>query len=222
MAAISCNVRDVRERVRESFRSLRKQGFIAKMDFSCCSNCAGYELVGIVEGLTEAKRKKFKGAIYFHHQRHQAFSDGHDLYINYGNVTADGVEHGLPSIEIGMALADTLRAHGLVVIWSGSADETIAVKNRVYCSVTVEMIEALRPKKNGMPVAAITPIDIFTIDVPDKAEDIRNLVRERLLAESYEAIAEEYDGRTAPLETIDAVIATSLEYVNFSDDSVAA
>lgn len=66
-----------RQMVREAFAELRRQGYTAKMNFSCCSSCAWYEL---------SEAGKADKAVFFNRQSNDAF-DGptlvRDLYLQW-------------------------------------------------------------------------------------------------------------------------------------------
>ena len=123
-----------------AFNNLRKQGFIARQNFSCCSSCAGYELASYVKELSPAKQAKVKGAITYTRQDGQdAFEDRsrrwpyhnrgpRTLLIGYGPIGVHGVgDFGLPTAEVGQALKAALEAEGLQVDWDGDPDKRIAV-----------------------------------------------------------------------------------------------
>lgn len=56
-----------REKIRQAFRELRSQGYIARMNFLCCSSCAWYE---ITEGKNEDEISK---VVFFHQQDNESF-----------------------------------------------------------------------------------------------------------------------------------------------------
>ncbi len=58
-----------REKVRQAFRELRKAGYIARMNFWCCSSCAWSDLLSD-KSEEEAKAAK---VVFFHNQDNESF-----------------------------------------------------------------------------------------------------------------------------------------------------
>lgn len=60
-----------RDRVSAAFKAIRKQGYVARMNFSCCSSCGYYELSQIV------KKRGGAGFVFWSRQVEQrAWRDG--------------------------------------------------------------------------------------------------------------------------------------------------
>lgn len=108
----------VRPAVNRAFRELRKQGLVCRMAFSCCGGCASSELYPVV------KKRKARGAVYFHRQSDASFRKGKDLYIAYGSLK--GVDKATKAIGDQLVLA--LRDEGLVVEWDGDPGQCVVVK----------------------------------------------------------------------------------------------
>jgi hypothetical protein len=53
-----------RDVLREAFKELRKHGYTARMNFSCCQSCAWYEL---------SKAGKDEKVVFWHNQDNQSF-----------------------------------------------------------------------------------------------------------------------------------------------------
>jgi hypothetical protein len=117
-----------RKKLIQAFKALRKQGFIARADYLCCSSCAGYAIAEKVSKMTKEKVAKVKGCVFWHHQDEQNFwSNGH-LYLAYGelNSTTHG-KVGLPTKEEGMIVVKELENQGLKVEWDGDSNSRIKV-----------------------------------------------------------------------------------------------
>jgi hypothetical protein len=58
---------EFKEQLNNLFKELRKAGYIAKQNFSCCTGCACYELGEYFskKGIPEGKERK---SVYYHHQ----------------------------------------------------------------------------------------------------------------------------------------------------------
>lgn len=118
----------VRKKVIEAFKLLRKKGLIARSNFSCCQNCAGYAIAGYLEELPESKRKKIKGVVYWHKQDEQSFRESGTLYLAYGDVDTKkcGVV-GLPTAEVGKIICDTFKELSIPFEWNGNGETRIKV-----------------------------------------------------------------------------------------------
>lgn len=118
-----------KNKLNAAFRSLRKEGFIARQSFSCCGSCAGYELATAVSEMPEAKRARVKGVVFYTKQdaanlRWKPTS----LFLAYGplDTQAHG-EIGLPTETVGAAVVQALNAAGLATRWDGTASAKIEV-----------------------------------------------------------------------------------------------
>jgi len=111
-------VAEARALVKKAYAKLRKNGFIARGNFSWCSNCAGYELAGMCE-----KRGRSK-VVYWHRQDEDWFRKSGSLTLRYGWM--DGTDEQY--VQVGQEVVEALKAEGLEVEWSGSANEVIFVK----------------------------------------------------------------------------------------------
>lgn len=108
-----------------SFKALRKQGVIARMNFRCCGGCASSELGAALE-----KHVKKIGAAYWHQQDDARLREGHSLYIGFGAREDKGVAAEVreaATVSIGQLLVDCLKAEGLAVAWDGTAATRVQV-----------------------------------------------------------------------------------------------
>ena len=110
-----------------AFKELRKQGIIAKMNFMCCSTCAGAAIATYLEGLCEEKRDKIKGCAYWHKQSESSFKENGMIYIQYGIVDTEYGEIGLPTIKVGKMIVNTLKKHNIPVKWNGDENKCIGI-----------------------------------------------------------------------------------------------
>lgn len=98
-----------KEKVNQLFLNLRKSGYIARQNFTCCGSCASYELGEYCEtkGIPEGQRK----VVYYHRQDTDRFQDRGRLMLGWsGNGT-----------EI-VRMAKDL---GITTAWDGSEDTRI-------------------------------------------------------------------------------------------------
>lgn len=112
-----------------AFSLMRKAGLVARQNFSCCSNCAGYELTTDIVAMPDKKRAKVKGVCFYHRQNAERLFHGKDLYLGYGPV--DSTKHGqigLEAVQVGHLVTSCLTQAGLAWEWDGSASQCILVR----------------------------------------------------------------------------------------------
>jgi hypothetical protein len=128
------NVQELREAVRKAFSNLRKQGFVAKMNYLCCGSCAGSNIGAdfdkkVLEGLQPNHYPK--GVVFFHQQDNQYFEDKGVLYLCYGDIegSESKAKTELPTLEVGKKVIETLIEAGIPqtqIEWDG--DENTCIK----------------------------------------------------------------------------------------------
>lgn len=101
-----------KEKLNELFKALRKAGYIARQNFSCCGSCASYELGEILKkkGRTDEK------AVYYHRQDAEYFR-------NYGKVMLGWGGNG-------QEIADLARGLGIRTDWNGEDSRRIELNFR--------------------------------------------------------------------------------------------
>ena len=136
--------REVRVRIARAFRSLRKQGFIARMDYGCCRSCAGGELDALINA-RNAKGANITMYVYFTRQGTESLKDGHDLYLSYGAPAMSPAR----TEDAGHLLKDALVAEGLTVEWDGSP--AMCVKIIFWGEITEMFPKGSKVLHEGMP-----------------------------------------------------------------------
>lgn len=102
-----------------AFAAMEKRGLVARQNFTCCNTCARAEIWGEI---TEAEEsREVIGYAFYHMQDTEGAAEGGTIYIKYGPTTGTTAE------EVGHHICDAFEESGLVVGWSGSADDTIEV-----------------------------------------------------------------------------------------------
>jgi hypothetical protein len=104
-----------------AFADLRKQGFLARQNFLCCSTCGLYALTDRADEL-EAKDEYVAGIVFYHSQDNDDKVDGRKFYISF-----TGLMEGLSSPAVGKAIVKTFTKYGVKTEWNGKADRRIAV-----------------------------------------------------------------------------------------------
>jgi len=112
-----------------AFRQMRFAGLVARQNFSCCGNCAGYELATDVTKMPGTKRAKVKGCCFYHRQDTARMEAGYDLFLRFGPLETQG--HGtvgLSAVQVGQLVTLILAQAGLTYEWDGTASQCIVVK----------------------------------------------------------------------------------------------
>ena len=87
----------------KAFKDLRKHGYFARQNFTCCQSC----------GWSEVPEDKADKAVFYHNQDHHSYKEGGDLYLAWSGD--------------GNLICETLRMHGLQVEWEGTPDRRICI-----------------------------------------------------------------------------------------------
>lgn len=97
--------------VNKAFRALRREGFIAKQSFMCCSSCACSS-----PELNETPAPY----VFYHSQDAEYFTTGRGekLMIRFGQKKGDGR-------AVARKIIAALKAAGVPVSWNGKADRCI-------------------------------------------------------------------------------------------------
>lgn len=95
--------------IAKMFRSLRKQGFIAKRHFWCCQSCAWADLAG------ESDTREAENIAFMHQQDEDCWRENGYSYIAWsGN---------------GQAIVDAATESGLKAEWDGTTATRIKITN---------------------------------------------------------------------------------------------
>jgi len=123
MSYTSChpNYYETRPLVMKAFRVLRKLGFVAKPNFSCCGTCASHEAFAI------AKESGKTVVAWWHHQDEDHYRKRGTLYIGFGHVK--DVDDSTTELgdQVGRLVAKALVDVGLKVEWGGDSGQRIMV-----------------------------------------------------------------------------------------------
>ena len=113
-----------------AFRDLRKQGFLAKQDFTCCQSCGVSDLMDEAEFLAQTGRD-VKGGIFYHMQDTDNLrEDGrcHIAYVSFdlSKGTSDAALEEA-AIVVGQVAVETLLRHGVKTEWDGTVARRIGI-----------------------------------------------------------------------------------------------
>jgi hypothetical protein len=96
--------------ITKAFKELRKKGWVARMNFTCCGSCGCAELESKY-GLKDDD--KF---VFFHQQGFDHLKEYGKVHLVWGGTVEDGGE-----------LVDILDKFGLFPVWNGSVDRTVRI-----------------------------------------------------------------------------------------------
>lgn len=122
------------------FKALRKRGYLARMNFSCCSSCAGYDLATRASEMTD-KGKDIAGCAFWHKQDEAYYWETGQLALRYGHLgTAKHGDLGKPTKEQGEEIVALIAecSKSIEVDWDGNPASVIYVADSGYAERLAE------------------------------------------------------------------------------------
>ena len=110
---------EIRGKLAKAFKSLEKNGVIARMDWQCCQTCGWNAIANEVERVGY----EVKGAVFFHSQDADDLLERGRVYLSYGSINGDEEEDR----KVGEIVCSALKESGLNFKWSGNPSERILV-----------------------------------------------------------------------------------------------
>jgi len=104
-----------------AFRSLRKQGFVARQNFCCCQGCALSKLLQEAHGAEDAPT----GYCFFTKQDRKRLDAEGRVLLAFGIFPSE--KKSSTAGEVGKLIVATCETAGCAVDWSGSTSEKILV-----------------------------------------------------------------------------------------------
>lgn len=122
---------EVRGNILKAFAYLRKKGIIARANFSCCQNCAGYDITQIaVKQINEGK--EVNGCVFWHAQDEQNWQRTGSMFLGFGDMDSGelGGKIGLETTEVGKRVVEALKKYNVPCEWNGSSEKRIKVMEK--------------------------------------------------------------------------------------------
>lgn len=129
---------EVKQRLTQAFKALRKQGFIARQNFCCCGSCAGCQIASDVEKKVDAGKLKdnFKGAVYYSKQGNmfdvfRGRTTIRRMHLTYGPVSCSkhgDQEFGVSTKECGKIICQALTEAGVPYSWDDDPNSCIIIE----------------------------------------------------------------------------------------------
>ena len=119
------NYEEIQKRLDIAFYELRKKGFLAKINFSCCQTCGVSALYKEAKELID-QGKSVKGYVFYHHQDQEELVETGHVYLAHGNfIELD--PSALSSLKVAKAVCQALKKAGLLYKWKNSESWRILV-----------------------------------------------------------------------------------------------
>ena len=113
---------DNKQKLNDLFKRLRKQGVVARQNFSCCGGCAASALHD------ECIRLGKEFAVYYHRQDAAGLREGDEhVYLGFGAVHPDASIRELKTCQLGKLILDCAREVGLEAEWDGSPRQRVCI-----------------------------------------------------------------------------------------------
>jgi len=113
----------VKENLKLLFKDLRKHGYVAKVNFSCCSSCGSYECRELA-----IKQKKNK-VVFYHKQGEEGLRNKGDVYLHHFTlVDDDNLQDISDKNSADLIVEITKNYPAIVAEWDGNINKCILIK----------------------------------------------------------------------------------------------
>lgn len=113
----------VKENLKYLFQDLRKQGYVAKVNFSCCSSCGSYECRELA-----IKQKKTK-IVFYHRQGEEGLKYNGNVYLHHFTIVGDENLQDASDKSSAEQIVDIAKKYPAIVTeWSGDVNKCILIK----------------------------------------------------------------------------------------------
>lgn len=119
------------DRLDAAFEQLNAMGIMARHHWWCCGNCGAAAMPAEVERLDgKWEGKPIIGYTFYHVQGTESAADGYGLCLSYGSTepAASAAAYEAQSVRIAELVRDTLRKHGLEIVWDGTYSKRLNVR----------------------------------------------------------------------------------------------
>lgn len=127
---------ELKKKLDAAFRALRKRGYIARQSFSCCSNCAGYDLSIMLKEAHEAGKALPRGSVFYHRQDAECLRETGRTMLRYGQIEYWGHEVNeilatpLSTDQVAVEVMEELERAGVPAEWDGDTARCIEIDLR--------------------------------------------------------------------------------------------
>jgi len=119
-------VTEMKVLIRDCFKSLRKDGMFARMNFFCCQTCARYD-IGKKAKEAKSKAKPFRGYVFYHNQDNENLESNGKFYLAFGGNEDTEENFTTKTWQVGNLVANRLKKFGLEIEWDNKPETRIRV-----------------------------------------------------------------------------------------------
>lgn len=118
----------VKEGIKNLFKDLRRKGFVARLNFTCCGSCGAYE--GRSIALAQEKTK----LVFYHRQGEDYLKSTGRVHLHYHPIVKDDETITDPVLDqtckqVGDEIVALIANHPTITYeWKGTADDCILIK----------------------------------------------------------------------------------------------
>jgi len=118
-------IRGLKIKISTVFEKLEKEGYLARMNYCCCRNCADAALEDEARVKGE-EGKLIKGIVHYNEQGEECLWENGFVYLCYRALNGTGNSITLTK-ELGEYLVKNFEGAGAIVDWNGNPDRTICL-----------------------------------------------------------------------------------------------
>jgi hypothetical protein len=118
-------IRELKTKIRTVFKELEKEGYLARMNYYPCRECADFALLDEADD-AEIDGKIIKGLVHYTEQDEECLWENGFVYLCYRAFNGTGESSTLTK-ELGEHLVETLKNAGVIVDWNGDPDRLICL-----------------------------------------------------------------------------------------------
>jgi hypothetical protein len=201
---------ELRENMNKAFNDMRKVGFIARQDFSCCQSCAGSELAREAAKRVQAG-KTVNGVVYYHHQDAEGRNEGRNFYLAYGEVDSDKIgKIRMDTKTVGERVCEILKKHNVPFEWDGTSKSRILITQKTF--VSAKLTEAMSDTISEVKMAFGKPV-CKLVGEDGNVFSIIGRVSQALKRANQREKAAEFVDKATHSKSYDAVLALCFDYV---------
>ena len=119
-----------RSKLTKAFSLLRKEGLLARQNFSCCGTCGGYEISEMGESKGKKTGKYPAGYVFYHRQDTDTLNRNGVVHLRYGtfeNRNGKLRKGSFPTLNVGYTIVEAMKTVGLDTEWNGDTGKCILV-----------------------------------------------------------------------------------------------
>ena len=133
---------NVKYKLNQAFKEIRKEGILARQNFSCCQGCGSYDLVEAAEQQEKNGKKKVLGYVFYHRQDNEKFLETGKVHLAFTSLHKD-----LSTKQLGLMIVAILLKNGICLNWDYTSNTRIEVTGTT--SIEPTPIHHISPNDRG-------------------------------------------------------------------------